>query len=100
MSKKKKYRGTVEEDNIDELPDSFWKNAQPGYLYLPKILGKKNAQLLMSGKAGRPKAVKPRVRTSIRLLPEVDAYFRATGKGWQSRINQALKEWAAKHPLA
>jgi uncharacterized protein (DUF4415 family) len=29
---------------------------------------------------------------SIRLDPDVIAYFRATGPGWQSRVNAALRK--------
>ena len=41
---------------------------------------------------GRPKKNAPKVAVSIRLDPEVLAYFRATGRGWQSRINEALRK--------
>ena len=41
---------------------------------------------------GRPKKVAPKVAVNIRLDPEVLAYFRATGRGWQSRINEALRK--------
>lgn len=46
---------------------------------------------------GRPAQSALGVKTSVslRLAPEVLAYFRATGKGWQTRINAALKEWIA-----
>ena len=40
---------------------------------------------------GRPKAQSPKERISIRLSPEVMSYFRNTSKGWQTRIDQALK---------
>jgi uncharacterized protein (DUF4415 family) len=40
---------------------------------------------------GRPKAEKPLQHVSIRLDPDVVAKFKATGKGWQSRINEILK---------
>lgn len=30
---------------------------------------------------------------------EVLAYFRATGKGWQTRMNEALKEWLKEHAV-
>ena len=41
---------------------------------------------------GRPaRHGKPMVQTSIRLEAEVLAKFKATGKGWQARINGALK---------
>ncbi len=46
---------------------------------------------------GRPKASVHKERISIRLSPEVTAYFRATGKGWQTRIDEALKEFIAAH---
>jgi uncharacterized protein (DUF4415 family) len=40
---------------------------------------------------GRPAIPKPRRQISIRLDPDVVDKFKATGKGWQSRINQVLK---------
>jgi uncharacterized protein (DUF4415 family) len=38
-----------------------------------------------------------KVMTTIRLSPEVIAHFRAAGNGWQSRIDDALREWIATH---
>lgn len=35
---------------------------------------------------------------TIRLSADVVGYFRAGGKGWQSRVNEALSEWVASHP--
>lgn len=35
---------------------------------------------------------------SLRLDPDVLARFRATGKGWQARINQALRKAAGLGP--
>jgi len=46
---------------------------------------------------GRPPKETPKEPIHIRLSPEVLAYFRATGKGWQTRIDEALKEWIAGH---
>jgi uncharacterized protein (DUF4415 family) len=40
---------------------------------------------------GRPKVEKPLQHVSIRLDADVVAKFKATGKGWQSRINEVLK---------
>ena len=45
-----------------------------------------------------PQKAPTKVPTTLRLSPEVADYFRATGKGWQTRIDQALKEWIASHP--
>ena len=40
---------------------------------------------------------KPRkTQLTVRYSPEVVAYFKATGKGWQARMDAALKEWIAQ----
>ncbi len=49
---------------------------------------------------GRPKAVVTKERIAIRLSREVVEAFRATGKGWQTRMDAALKEWLAGHKAA
>ena len=46
---------------------------------------------------GRPKAETTKDRITIRLSPEVTDYFRASGKGWQTRIDDILKEYIAMH---
>ena len=33
---------------------------------------------------------------SVRYSPEVLHYFKATGSGWQTRMNEALVEWVNK----
>jgi uncharacterized protein (DUF4415 family) len=39
---------------------------------------------------GRPKSETPKERVSLRLDPNVVAGYKATGDGWQSRINDVL----------
>lgn len=46
---------------------------------------------------GRPKALVTKERVTIRLSPKVTEYFRATGKGWQTRVDEALKEYVDAH---
>ncbi len=41
---------------------------------------------------GRPPKENPKKQVTLRLDPEVLERFRAMGKGWQSRINKALRE--------
>lgn len=41
---------------------------------------------------GRPSVDNPRQQISLRLEPEVIAKFKATGKGWQGKINDVLKQ--------
>ncbi|MCK3656388.1 hypothetical protein A4G19_11760 [Pasteurellaceae bacterium Macca] len=38
-------------------------------------------------------------KIAIRLDHHILEQFRKTGKGWQTRINQALSEWLATHTL-
>ena len=37
-------------------------------------------------------------QVAIRFDPEVLSAFRASGPGWQTRMNSALKEWLHKQP--
>jgi uncharacterized protein (DUF4415 family) len=38
-------------------------------------------------------------QVAIRFSPEVLAYFRAQGRGWQTRMDEALKEFIQSHPV-
>lgn len=43
---------------------------------------------------GRPKSDNPKVAQTLRLDAEVLAYFKGTGVGWQTRMNEALRKAA------
>ncbi|TPP12045.1 BrnA antitoxin family protein [Rhizobium glycinendophyticum] len=43
-------------------------------------------------KLGRPRADNPKKAISLRLDAEVIERFKATGDGWQSRMNEALRK--------
>jgi uncharacterized protein (DUF4415 family) len=42
---------------------------------------------------GRPKLANKKQLVSIRYSPEVIDYFRASGAGWQSRMDAVLKDY-------
>jgi len=46
---------------------------------------------------GRPPSGQPKVSTTIRLSQEVVDHFKADGRGWQTRIDCALREWIKEH---
>ena len=48
---------------------------------------------------GRPKAAITKERITIRLSPDVLGAFRATGQGWQTRVDAALREWLKTHSV-
>jgi uncharacterized protein (DUF4415 family) len=73
-----------EYEELPELDDAFFERAD---LY-------KGEKLI---RAGRPKSPRRKVLLSVRYSPEVVEYFRATGAGWQTRMDDALKEWLKEH---
>jgi uncharacterized protein (DUF4415 family) len=52
---------------------------------------------------GRPAGSRNATRkeqVAVRYSPDVLAAFRATGKGWQTRMDDALKDWLKRHSSA
>ena len=45
----------------------------------------------------RPPSANPKVSTTIRLSRDVVEHFKADGRGWQTRIDDALRDWIRKH---
>lgn len=46
---------------------------------------------------GRPKSGNKKLLVSIRYSPEVLAYFKSTGEGWQSLMDSVLRRYVARH---
>ena len=49
------------------------------------------ARNMQKNVGGRPRAANPKIPVSIRLDQDVVAKFKATGPGWQTRINEVLR---------
>ena len=66
-----------------------------------KPISEANPALLAKIKKGigerGPQKSPTKIPISIRVSPEVAEYFRASGKGWQGRIDNVLKEYVAHH---
>ena len=43
-----------------------------------------------------PQVAPTKQLVSVRYSPEVLQYFKATGAGWQTRMNDALRDWVSK----
>jgi uncharacterized protein (DUF4415 family) len=55
-----------------------------------------NAVIRRQGERGPQKApVKERV--TLRLSPDVVEYFKSGGSGWQTRVDQALRDYIQEH---
>ncbi len=86
---KRKKSILLDDDDAPELTNDIMKRLRPAREVLPPDLYK----ALVSRKPGqRGKQKKPTKKpTYIRLDAEVLDYFKSTGAGWQSRINNFLK---------
>jgi len=49
---------------------------------------------------GRPKSLDTKLLVSIRYSPEVVAYFKSTGEGWQARMDGVLRQYVARRTKA
>ena len=85
---------TVEEDKAINSAARSDRNAQP---LTPKQL---KEMVPMRTLRGRPKSDNKKLLVSVRYSPEVVAYFKSTGAGWQSRMDEALREYIEQHRAA
>jgi uncharacterized protein (DUF4415 family) len=46
---------------------------------------------------GRPRSNAPKQRITIRLSPDVLEKFKAADRGWQTRVDLALRDWPKTH---
>ena len=76
---------SVDPDDAPELADDWFEKAD-----------------LMQGKKlvrrGRPVG-HTKASQTVRFDLDILAAFKSTGKGWQTRMNDALREWLKEHSL-
>ncbi|MDD2899337.1 MAG: BrnA antitoxin family protein [Desulfuromonadaceae bacterium] len=75
----------VDPDDAPELIDAWFEKAD---------LMQGNKLVRRGRPAGQTKALQ-----TVRFDLDVLAAFKATGKGWQTRMNEALREWLKEHPM-
>ena len=77
---------------VRELTAVDLRHFKPAAQVLPPQLLK-----AMGVKPRGPQMAPTKQATTIRLSPDVMAAFKATGAGWQTRIDAALKDWLRTH---
>lgn len=77
----------IDPDDAPELTEEFFDRAD-------EYVGDKRVR------RGRPKAGNPKLALTVRYDADVVEAFKATGKGWQTRMNAALKDWLKNHSPA
>ncbi|WP_099590529.1 BrnA antitoxin family protein [Leptospirillum ferriphilum] len=86
MTEKKNVSKTTwtDPDDAPELTDEWFEGAD--LMEGPRLV-----------RRGRPSSGKKKVLLSVRYSQEVVDYFRATGEGWQTRMDAVLKMWIDQH---
>jgi uncharacterized protein (DUF4415 family) len=81
----------IDADN-PEWTDADFALARPASEVLPELFGSQAAQTMLKPR-GRPRAEVVKERITIRFDADVLEAFRSTGKGWQTRMNDAMRDW-------
>ncbi len=93
MTQKRDDPASMPDDENPEWTRDEFRQARPALEVLGEAFGAEVAEGLRRGR-GRP--LKPesarKVNQTLRLDADVLQSFRATGAGWQARINAALRE--------
>ena len=90
--------GIAADPDARELDEDWFARARPASEVLPRDVYEGLVALQKSRARGRPPVETPKVATAIRFDADVLAGLRATGKGWQTRVNDAMRQWLKEHP--
>lgn len=82
-------RMIASDPDAPEATDAQLAQAKPFAEVFPAL-----AEALRKSVGGRPRLENPKVAVSLRLDREVVEQFKATGSGWQTRMNSALRQAA------
>jgi uncharacterized protein (DUF4415 family) len=74
----------IDPDDAPELTDSFFTGAD-------EFVGDSLVR------RGRPAGTGAKKSTTVRFDKDILSAFKATGKGWQTRMNNALRDWLREH---
>ncbi|HYN60124.1 MAG TPA: BrnA antitoxin family protein [Rubrivivax sp.] len=81
------------DDDAPELTAQWFEKAKPASKVLPPLFGKSSAAELLKPRRARPTLEKPKEHVNIRLDADIVQAFKSKGRGWQTRVNSALREW-------
>ena len=81
---------SIKEDRVITAAAKADPDAQP---LTPAQL---KAMIPIQALRGRPKSENRKLLVSVRYSPEVVAYFKSTGEGWQSRMDGVLREYVER----
>ncbi|MEO8859192.1 MAG: BrnA antitoxin family protein [Burkholderiaceae bacterium] len=80
-----------------EADEAWFDKSLPASEVLPKLFGNADAREMLKPKRGRPQLASPKEHVNIRLDADIVRSFKEAGSGWQTRLNNALREWLRSH---
>jgi uncharacterized protein (DUF4415 family) len=86
-----------DEDNPEWTKEDFAR-ARPAAEVFPQFIGEKATQELMRRSRGRPRKADRKVNQTLRMDADVLEAYRRAGKGWQTRINEVLRQHMPQRP--
>ena len=92
---KKQPNPELIDDEIPECTAEPMARAKPASEVLPEIFGAQVAKTMLKPRGKQVAPTKQAV--TVRYSPDVLAAFKATGAGWQVRMNDALRDWLRTH---
>jgi len=97
IAKKKNTPSTwIDPDDAPELTGEDF--ARGIWTIGEKVVSREEAQKAISkALRGRPAGTATKSSTTVRFDNDVLDAFKASGKGWQSRMNAALRDWLKEH---
>ena len=87
---------TNEEGDVRELTEADFARFRPAMEVIPHIVEAMEELQRQRGQRG-PQKTEVKDRIGLRLDHHIVEHFRATGPGWQSRINDVRAEHVKKH---
>ena len=92
----RKPNPTLIDDENPEWTEADFARARPAAEVLREQFSAAAVAQLLKPKRGRPPKAARKHAINIRLSPEVLEYFRATGPGWQTRVDEVLRSHAVR----
>lgn len=99
MNKSNKTNSEILDSDNPEWTDEMFANAKSGAELaksnpaIAKLIKAQKEGTLTVRPVGRPVSENPKKSTTVRLDAEVLDFFKAGGKGWQTRMNEVLREY-------
>jgi uncharacterized protein (DUF4415 family) len=90
--------GIAADPDNPELGEEWFKQARPAQEVLPPEVHEGLVALKRRPGQRGPQKAPRKLAVTVRYDAEVVEAFRAGGEGWQTRMNDALRDWLRTHP--